>query len=549
MPDYVNTVPGGQIGTGNAQVFGVNPLASQFAGQLQNLRREEALQAQKLAAQMKENQLAVSGGKLFEDQVSKMEQDHIQKGIDLQKQGINPYGSSADAMAYGKERRLVQAKQKYREALEKQAVATDKYIQENLDSLEPADIKRYHDAIANTSLEEAFSGNFAFPEIRKRFRDDEVLKTIKPLTTKTDVIRDGVKVVDDVLDKKGTEDAIIGGYLSNPRGQEQIAKATNGFPVADVQTFGTTYADNLKEVREDVKGDPRLREALAGQGIVIGTPAAEEFISDQAKMRTDARKGFDAWLEPKLDLVKGGLKTSHAETPVKNDLSDENLEERIRHNKAMEAKKKASGADAGAPAPPQDLQFSFGETKDGKRSTFTGKGTVALNTPPLNMHGMQVIDTATGKLTKIADSSNDFALAELTHVPVLTKDVTIRKSDGSTEKLKAGAIVQDNFAEKNGSVVTYKKMGVVQKPRPNGKFSTYYVDAEVIPTNTFSKKTQAEYDRFKATPTPQTSKPTQSSGKTATTAQIKELVGKKGFEGYTEKELIDYYKSQGYTVK
>ena len=29
---------------------------------------------------------------------------------------------------------------------------------------------------------------------------------------------------------------------------------------------------------------------------------------------------------------------------------------------------------------------------------------------------------------------------------------------------------------------------------------------------------------------------------------IKSKVGTKGFEGYTEKELVDYYKSQGYTV-
>jgi hypothetical protein len=30
---------------------------------------------------------------------------------------------------------------------------------------------------------------------------------------------------------------------------------------------------------------------------------------------------------------------------------------------------------------------------------------------------------------------------------------------------------------------------------------------------------------------------------------IKSLVGTKGYEGYTEKELVDYYKSQGYTIK
>lgn len=41
----------------------------------------------------------------------------------------------------------------------------------------------------------------------------------------------------------------------------------------------------------------------------------------------------------------------------------------------------------------------------------------------------------------------------------------------------------------------------------------------------------------------------QSAKPTATISQIKSLVGKKGYEGYTEKELIEYYKSQGFTIK
>jgi hypothetical protein len=37
--------------------------------------------------------------------------------------------------------------------------------------------------------------------------------------------------------------------------------------------------------------------------------------------------------------------------------------------------------------------------------------------------------------------------------------------------------------------------------------------------------------------------------KTATRAQVKSLVGTKGYEGYTEQELIEYYKRQGYEIK
>jgi len=37
--------------------------------------------------------------------------------------------------------------------------------------------------------------------------------------------------------------------------------------------------------------------------------------------------------------------------------------------------------------------------------------------------------------------------------------------------------------------------------------------------------------------------------KSVSMQQIKGLVGKKGYEGYSEKELADYYKSQGYEIK
>lgn len=44
-------------------------------------------------------------------------------------------------------------------------------------------------------------------------------------------------------------------------------------------------------------------------------------------------------------------------------------------------------------------------------------------------------------------------------------------------------------------------------------------------------------------------KPEQASGKTASLSQIRQLINSGKANGYTEKELIDYYKSQGYTIK
>jgi hypothetical protein len=56
---------------------------------------------------------------------------------------------------------------------------------------------------------------------------------------------------------------------------------------------------------------------------------------------------------------------------------------------------------------------------------------------------------------------------------------------------------------------------------------------------------EAQNTNFAAPP----AKTAATGSKTTTLSNIKALVGKTGYEGYTEKELIEYYKSQGYEVK
>lgn len=289
MPRYVNTVPRGTIGTGNAQVFGENPLAAQFAGQLGNLRRQQEIEAQRLAQQMRENQLAVSAGRLWEDQVSKIEQDHIQQGIDLQRKGINPYGSSPEALQYQKDRRLVQAKQGFRKSLEEQANATDKYIRENLDKLEPGDVKAYHDFISNTSLDDAFNQNLTFPQVRERFDVQSYLKPLKAITTETEGIKDGMKVTEKVLDEPATKNLLLGELSKDPRGREFLSKITGGLSPKDVESFAPDYAQNAVQVASYIQGNPAERDRLAKEGIVPGTPEMEEYISDLAQAQTDTR--------------------------------------------------------------------------------------------------------------------------------------------------------------------------------------------------------------------------------------------------------------------
>ena len=73
-----------------------------------------------------------------------------------------------------------------------------------------------------------------------------------------------------------------------------------------------------------------------------------------------------------------------------------------------------------------------------------------------------------------------------------------------------------------------------------------YTGEKISPSklNTVGGKPRGE--TFNVTPSsPRTGQP----AKSTTLSTIKSLVGKKGYEGYTEKELIAYYKSLGYQIK
>lgn len=74
---------------------------------------------------------------------------------------------------------------------------------------------------------------------------------------------------------------------------------------------------------------------------------------------------------------------------------------------------------------------------------------------------------------------------------------------------------------------------------------TYYdkiLGGTTISQTAFNKESKAKATTQK-TNTPATNK------KVLSTSTIKSKVGTKGFEGYTEKELIDYYRSQGYQIQ
>ena len=462
MAGWTNTVPQGAIGTGNAQVFD-NPVAAQFGSQLQNLRRQEEIKAQQLAKQMRDNELAVSGGTLWADQVANLEKSHIAEGMELQKQGINPYTSmDPKAVQYRQARAEVTAKQKFRETAEREAVATKKFIRDNLDKLEPEDIKKYNDYLSNTNLDEAFTGNYAPPQIRTRFNSEEFDKNIKAQVERNDVVKGDVRTIDEGVNREETEKTVLAAYTGDGRGREQLLKVTRGLdPVKVKEDFAPTYAENKKRVLAEVEGIPGMKEALAKNNILPGTPAFEEYVSDTAEQYTKVRKDLDSWLNAKVDRVSSGVKSTRQVTPFKdpNEMTDYQRQS-LGIQRQREARLAAGDSGSGATEAPSNVPLYFG--KSGKEITV-GEGVVKIPMPKKNFVGATAIDLNTGQPTKLTKSSNDYEVVSVGNYPILTKDATITRADGSKLTLKKGALVQANFAEKYPEYVQKKPFIHVQE--------------------------------------------------------------------------------------
>lgn len=190
------------------------------------------------------------------------------------------------------------------------------------------------------------------------------------------------------------------------------------------------------------------------------------------------------------------------------------------------------------------------ENEEGKQiGTFSSPNYLPMNHSGLNMAGIPSVNMQTLQPEQPLKSSNKYNLVGLTSAPILNKDLYV-----GSKKIPKGSLSQGDYAKKHPEDVTWKDMAHVQEDYPaddeHGKAYTvdHLVDATLLPHNVTGTKAwkgeTANYRSYKPT-----SQGQPSHGKVVSVDKINSLVGKKGYEGYTKQELIDYYKAQGFTIK
>lgn len=478
MATWNNTVPQGVIGTGNAQVYGVNPLANQFASQLAALRAKQEKDAQTLAKSWRENQLAASSGRLWAKEMSGIEKDFINRGIELQRKGVDPYGSSEEALNYQRDKRFVEAQQGYRKAVESKFNDAITKINANPDKYDTKSIEGLNNFFGQTSLSDAYNNNLDIPQLSERFDRSEFLKPLRALTRETSNTKDNLKIDETIIDEPGTQNLVIGALMQDPRGQQYISELSSGLGVDAVRGFSPDYNGNVERVTKYLQGNPVELERLAMEGVVPGTPEMQSYIDAIARQQTVARQKFDAGVAEMVNAVSTGVETSRKETPIR----DPNELTEYQRQSANRPRSTGSTAAPTIVEPAQDLPLYYGgKNPDGSQPSATGRGVVKLPLTGRNFQGSRAINLHTGAPTTITSPSNDYEVVSVGNYPILNKN---------SGDLKAGTLVQDAFASKHPGLAPLKPMLLVQKKVGEGIVDNFLVDYKYLPKNLTKQQTE-----------------------------------------------------------
>lgn len=208
MADF-NPVPLGEAGTGAAFLLpGSTALqsANNYIDSQQAERDKQAkmaaMQAQKIAAQWKSNQLNIKGGTIFQPEINDRAQKITQMGMDLQRMGVDPTSYSHDPNIqkkleeYQNERASLISDAETRDKIAEQAKQYEKDISSQSPGYYDQDsINAYHDFLSGKygSLKDISAKGLQLPELKKAFNADEEINKLPVTHIETTGIKNGVK--------------------------------------------------------------------------------------------------------------------------------------------------------------------------------------------------------------------------------------------------------------------------------------------------------------------------------------------------------------------
>jgi len=527
--DY-NSVPLGQAGTGSSFVLGRSTAADKLVDTLDYNRKVEqqnALlrqqQAQQLAQSWKQNALKVEGGLYWKPEFDKRYQGHLEKGIQLRQMGIDPFNynannpqESAIAENYLLERQGILSDTANRKS-------TEAEIKKSFDMVRKDPTKYYASDVANLNkfIETPYADamNMPIPTLEERFNPNTVLAKVSPAQIGSELVvgNKRIKSVKALPDE--TRSAIVSGYSNDPSTSRWVNELTGnqGFTISALEAIPNTQEAIKKSVEASYNGNPQLRTELATKGITPNSDKYKEYVNGETKRLYDAKSKWNNQIQSDLNQVLPKVKGMSSILPDYTNRNQERADERLSNERERLrlAQTKKSGEDEGV----LYRQKTVNDMLNGVEGSGERFKAIVGAMPGYDKQEVDNMIGSKGNFLEIrvpaktVESADAEGKVRMKVIPEYKVTIDKRSPEG---KLKLNRLLSDITGENISE----------------SKFQTGNAGGKV------KGAVQTERDRQAAKPT-----------KTVPISKIEGLVGKKGYEGYTKKELIDYYKSQGYTIK
>lgn len=488
-------IPGQILPTAGAVIFGNenSNILGNTIGMIEKKRQTDAQnrvrQAQQLANSWRQNMLSASSGRLWSDEIAKIEQDHVMKGEQLMAQGIDPYSSTdPQAVAYRQERMQVENMQNFRKGIEAEYKAINDVVRRDPNKWDASDINKLNEFISGNKFQDVYEQNMGLPTVNQRFNVADALKGYRAPVKSETVVEGGEKKSTTYVDRNEAEQGVLSRLSQDPRGEQYLNEITGGFSVSQLRNAPDTLEGATQLMTGFYDSNPQFREELAKQGITSKSdPRFQEAMNTEAQQLLSAKQNYQQQMDSLISSVSGGITTKNTVTPDYTEAREQRARSQYqmqvtRFNERHMNKSSSSGSSSSneqvsySPSNKEYVAYGSGN----KMAKAPMYGFTKFNANGVEFIGNNVIDLETGQLVP------DQAVRSGT---VVALGVVPSGKNNRT-------LSQENFAKENPGNVEWRKMALVESTETGiggSRKVQYMVPAENLP-DTMPKK--ALYDKF-----------------------------------------------------
>lgn len=329
MAKSLNTVPLGRANTGAAFILpesnAANALTETIAQNAQMGLYNRKLQRERekeIAKSYQDNILKAQAGRLWNPEISALNNEHIKQGIEYRKQGFDIYNpdpnspSQMDAYEnYMLDRQKLLNLNEQQKAYNTNFNKRMEQYNANPDKYTPESLQAINDFVSKNKFRDILDNGMEIPNLEEVFDlNKEVISKIHPTSIRESVVdKDGTKTDQTNPNVPAIQYQVEGNFAANPRAKANIEKKI-GMPITDL--LRTIDRDEIRKALDDqYRTDPDKRKLLPSAGITtFEGDKYQKFLDAQADKQVQAETAYKTEVEDVTRTIAAKVNPQYAES-------------------------------------------------------------------------------------------------------------------------------------------------------------------------------------------------------------------------------------------